>query len=62
MSVSQIVDSGYKVEFGPIACAISKAGVRRELGHLYGRLYYTNNKAEWERHQRVEANLGLASN
>jgi len=63
MSVSRMVDSGYKVEFGPIACAISKAGVRRELGHRYGRLYYlTNNKRQGERNERVEANLGLASN
>jgi len=63
LSVSRIVDAGYTVEFGPVACYISKAGIQSRIGERYGRLYHlTQGLPTKPEEQTIEANLGLTTN
>ena len=63
LSVSRMVDAGYRVEFGPTACYVSKTGIRTLLGQRSGSLYYLNKlSAVNYRNLRAEANLSLSTN
>jgi len=63
LSVSKIVDAGYTVEFGPIACYISKAGIQSRIGEQYGRLYHLTQELPTKpEEQTIEANIRLTTN
>jgi len=63
MAVSRIVDAGYTIACNPHTCTISKNGVQTTLGTQFGNLYYLNNiSAHNNKHEKVEANLGLITN
>ena len=63
LSVSQMVDAGYEVEFSATSCTLTKDKVRTLLGHSIGSQYYLYNTLEIQsKHDRVEVNLGLITN
>ena len=63
MSVSQMVDAGYSVEFGPTTCTISQNGIRTKLGHRLGHLYHLVEGLETEiQEESIEVNIGLTTN
>ena len=64
ISVSRMADAGNIIEFGPMTCTISKAGIRSTIGERNGRLYYltTTGSAMKQLKESIEANIGLTTN
>jgi len=67
ISVSRMVDAGYKVEFEQSKCYVSNHGITTQLGYRHGSLYYLTQHSKLVSENQYQstnpqANLGLTTN